>query len=486
MKKSKILLIVLIITISFGCQKENSIKNRIQPWPENPFYWQYNNVPVLLLGGSNDDNLFQWPEEQLIPHLDSMKETGANYVRNTMSSRVDKGFELQAFKKLPNGKYDLNLWNDEYWNRFENFLKWTAQRNIIVQIEVWDRFDYTDYKNTLKWITCPYNPANNINYKTKESGLRETYPDYHPTKDKQPFFHTIPVMNDNIVVRQFQEAFVDKMLSYSLSFGNVLYCMDNETSTNPVWGQYWMKYIRNRAAEAGVNVYVTDMFDKGWNLDTDKKFLISFDRFDLYTFLDISQNTANQNTFKKQWHNILFVRDRVKDNPRPINNTKNYGSSRRPPNNNYYKSTWKRWTTESAVQRYVLNVIGGCASTRFHRPPSGLGLSQPARICIKTLRELESYVKMWELTPGNDLLSEYEEAKVFLTADPGRLYVLFFLQGGSATLNLIGCEGNFNLNWFNPLTGQSRKAETLIGGNKETISTPDDGSWILSIVSLKK
>ncbi|GAI96008.1 unnamed protein product, partial [marine sediment metagenome] len=34
--------------------------------------------------------------------------------------------------------------------------------------------------------------------------------------------------------------------------------MNNETSTHPVWGQYWMKYIKGKADEAGVDVYVTD------------------------------------------------------------------------------------------------------------------------------------------------------------------------------------------------------------------------------------
>ena len=54
-----------------------------------------------------------------------------------MSARSDKGFEVQAFKRLPNGKYDLNQWNGEYWNRFERMLTLTRDRHIIVQIEIW-------------------------------------------------------------------------------------------------------------------------------------------------------------------------------------------------------------------------------------------------------------------------------------------------------------------------------------------------------------
>lgn len=129
----------------------------ISPWSKNPYYWQYNGKPVMLIGGSKDDNLFQIPD--LKEHLDEMVAVGANYIRNTMSDRPDKGFEVYPFKKLENGKYDLNQWNDEYWQRFENLLKWTKERNIFVQIEVWDRFDYSRDN----WEPHPYNPKNNIN-----------------------------------------------------------------------------------------------------------------------------------------------------------------------------------------------------------------------------------------------------------------------------------------------------------------------------------
>src|SRR5680860_373333 len=113
------------LVIIFLISGENSETNRIQPWAENPYYWKYKSEPVLLLGASSDDNLFQWPAEKLIPHLDSMKAVGANYVRNTMSDRQDKGFELYPFLQLENGKYDLEQLNDGYYNRFDFFLKET-------------------------------------------------------------------------------------------------------------------------------------------------------------------------------------------------------------------------------------------------------------------------------------------------------------------------------------------------------------------------
>ena len=58
-------------------------KDRIQIYKENPRYWQYKGEPILLIGGSVEDNLFQIPN--LKEHLELLKSVGGNYVRSTMS-----------------------------------------------------------------------------------------------------------------------------------------------------------------------------------------------------------------------------------------------------------------------------------------------------------------------------------------------------------------------------------------------------------------
>ena len=46
-------------------------QNRIKPYAENPSYWQYKGKPVLLLGGSVEDNLFQIRD--LEEHLEAIR-----------------------------------------------------------------------------------------------------------------------------------------------------------------------------------------------------------------------------------------------------------------------------------------------------------------------------------------------------------------------------------------------------------------------------
>jgi len=138
-------LIICLFTANVNAQNNKSI----QVWKKNPSYWQLNGKPVLLLGASNDDNLFQ--EKDCLDQLDELAAVGGNYVRNTMSDR-DSG-DLKAFAQNADGKYDLSKWNEEYWHNFERMLKHASKHGIIVQIEVWDRFDHTD--------SCPYNRAGN-------------------------------------------------------------------------------------------------------------------------------------------------------------------------------------------------------------------------------------------------------------------------------------------------------------------------------------
>ena len=106
--------------------------NSIRPHPTNPIYWEYNDHPVRLLGGSIEDNLFQI--ENLQEHLNLLEACGGNYVRCTMSSRDDG--DVWPYSLDPDsGLYDLNQPNPQYWQRFSNFMEWTFQREIIIQIE---------------------------------------------------------------------------------------------------------------------------------------------------------------------------------------------------------------------------------------------------------------------------------------------------------------------------------------------------------------
>jgi hypothetical protein len=452
-----VLAVVLPACTALGA---DAASDGLRPYEKNPYYWQYHGQPVLLLGGSDDDNLFQLPN--LEEHLDAMRAAGGNYIRNTMSDRHDRGFEVYAYAKNADGKYDLERWNEEYWRRFENLLRWTHERNIFVQIEVWDRFDYSGDN----WPPHPYNPRNNVNYTHEQSGLAANYPD-HPGRNKQPFFFTTPKQRNNELLLKVQKRFVDKMLEYALQYDHVLYCIDNETSADEAWGAFWADYLRHRAAERGTTIQVTEMWDD-WNLRADHH-RRTFDHPELYGFADVSQN--NHQKGQRHWDNFQWVRGYLADRPRPINTVKTYGADGGRFGNN-----------RDGVERFWRHVIGGAASARFHRPEAGLGLSPPAVASLQAARKLESLIKLWDVVPADELLGQRGENEAYLAAAPGRAYALYFTDGGDVQLDLRGHAGPFRVRWIEIATGAWAGEATLAGDEKTRLTAPGAGGWVAAIV----
>jgi hypothetical protein len=455
---SALALAVVLLVGSLALGVPDTDADRIRPYAANPSYWQYKGKLIVLLGGSKDDSLFQIPD--LKAHLDEMVAVGANYIRNTMSDRPDHDFEVYPYKKLPDGKYDLDQWNDEYWNRFENMLRWTAERNIIVQIEVWDRFDYS----TRNWPPHPYNPKNNVNYTFEQSGFAPEYPD-HPGQNKQPFFFTTPKQRNNTVVFKYQQRAVDKMLSHALKYDHVLYCMDNETSGEEAWGAFWAAHIKRRAAEAGKRVCVTEMWD-AWDLKAPQH-RRTFDHPELYDFADVSQN--NQKKGQEHWDNFHWVRNYLASRPRPINTVKTYGADGGRYGNN-----------QDGLERFWRHVVGGAASARFHRPDSGLGLSDLAKAHIKSARMLLEKFDLLNATPdaAGALLSDRAENEAYLTSVKGKQYAVYFTNGGSVGLDLTGQQGPFTLQWLDAAQSAWQAPQTVKGNAILQLKAPAAGHWI--------
>jgi hypothetical protein len=451
---------------------------RLRPSDANPRYWEYNGEVVLLLGGSWQDNLFNHPQG-LEEHLDLLRSVGGNYVRNTMSHRnVGNVF---AYARDGEGRFDLDRFNDEYWNRFENFLRMTHERDIIVQIEIWDPWDhYEDHQSLGGWSKHPFNPANNITYTPEESGL-PTAIDYAPRGEPtaHPFFRTVPDLDNNHLVLGYQRAFLDRLLSLSLPYPHVLYCMNNESGEHVEWGDYWAGHVRRRAEEAGVTVHTTDMRRNEDVRSADHAHI--FDNPTLYTFVDISQNNAWTGLGQDHYDRILFVRERTASHPRPINNNKNYGAVRHGEG--------------ESVARMGRMVFAGCAGARFHRPhpledPTaheassewGLGLGPRAQRIIRSLRMATDELAIERVEPRNDLLGDRAENEAYLLAEPGRRYAAYFPNGGSVTVNLSDGDGEFTYRWMDLDRSEWSDAERVPAEDGVRLAAPGDGHWIVVLL----
>ena len=457
------LVISCLIVVFLGCERKlwrsQASDNHIQPYKKNPYYWQYKGKPVLLLGGTKDDNLFQIPD--LEAHLDKLKSVGGNYIRNVMSSR-DPG-NLYPFVKLSNGKYDLNQWDKAYWERFENMLRLTGERDIIVQIELWAYHDF----NKETWPESPWRPLNNINYDTLNTKLKDDVPNLW--RGTNNFLFTVPNLNDDQLVLEYQQKFVNKILSYSLEHHHVLYCITNEIHPqfSPEWGWYWAKYLKARAAERKNAINITEMF---WEPDfTSPQHKASFDYPGTYTFFEASQNSANSD--QENGDNMRFIYKYLQRHPRPINHVKIYGSD-----SSYIKRMKLGINSE---RRFWRNIFGGSATSRFHRPPSGQGLNERVVAHLKSMRLLTKQLDIFQCTPDPEynLLSDRSEDEAYLIYREHEQYAVYFPKGGDVGLNLSNTKMAFKLKWLDILNSKWTESRDIQGGDTLTLTAPGPGQW---------
>ena len=355
----------------------------------------------------------------------------------------------------------MTQWNDEYWRRFERLLTLAEERGIIVQIEVWATFDY--YRDN--WAVNPFNPRNNVNYTAEETGLPLEVKT-HPTRTENNFFWSVPAERNQKTVLKYQQRFVDKMLSHSLKHGNVLYCMDNETSVTPEWGWYWSKYIKAKAKAAGVTVHTTEMWDP-WDL-SHKMHRATFDHPETYSFVDISQN--NHQKGQAHWDNAQKQRARITDKPRPLNNVKIYGAD-----------TGRFGNSRDGMERFWRNIFGGLASARFHRPDSGLGLGKEAQANIRSARLLTDQMDVFACEPHNDLLADRQSNEAHCLAHPGKEYAVYFPNGGEVTLNASAMKKPVMVRWLDVMSSKWRKPQRLDNARTVKLTCPSQGYWAVLV-----
>ncbi|NLX14513.1 MAG: hypothetical protein GXY44_12785 [Phycisphaerales bacterium] len=383
-------------------------------------------------------------------------------MRNTMSSR-DEG-NIWPFHRRPDGTYDLEHLDDEHFRHFENLLRLALERDIIVQIEVWDRFDFAREH----WLANPYRPANNVNYTPESSGLRNEYP-RHPGSNDNPFFRSIPAHDNNRTLLKYQQAQVDRMLTIALKFPNVLYCMDNETNATAEWGAYWSDYIRGKASDAGVEIHTTEMWDN-WNIK-DATHLRTIDHPDIYSFIDISQN--NHNKGQQHWDNLQWAWNYIAYQPRPLNHVKIYGAD-----------SGRYGSDSDGLERFWRGLIGGAASLRFHRPLSGHGLNELAQAHLRSARLLLEQFDIFNALPDseNQRLTNRAENEGYLSFIENKQYAVYFPDGGSVQLKLAeDVSGSVTIQWLDIANSRWQEVVDTTTGTNIVLKSPASGHWVALI-----
>ena len=492
--------------VSSKVKKSRGGETPIKPYSKNPSYWEYHGKPLLLIGGSDQDNIFQWAGSgtTLTDHLDLLCLCGGNYIRCTMSSRnyTKDGHHWNVYPypfARVDGKYDLRQWNHEYWKKLHTFLWETKQRDIIVQLEFWDRWnesgDSTRPGNG--WYDSPWNPNNNINYDWPDTPLLK------PGKtDFYNAFHYAVLHKDPILL-PLQQRSVRKIIDTVIDggFNHVIYQVDNESGIgdeslepDPYWARYAREYARSKGRDElyictqrrfhKPNPYKIDAFQDWKNPEIRIPIVNS-----AFNYCDISQN--NGVVGQQHYDNILWFRAKVLEHSaRPINHVKAYLFDW-PIGREYRERTVG--TDLEAAARLWRAVFAGSASFRFHRMTlfahsgmySGLGLNEVVQAHLKSMRLFLDSLVLFSMEPRNDLLSDRDNDEAYCLAEPDRQYAVFFSGNGDQTVALDLSSAGEILRWRWLNIGQSVWAQegTTETRKKYALQPPGPAQWVVVLIS---
>jgi hypothetical protein len=236
------------------------------------------------------------------------------------------------------------------------------------------------------------------------------------------------------VLLPFQHLHVDSLIEHTLSYDNLLFCMDNETGAEQAWSDYWAHYIRDAYKTAGKTVLLTEMCDD--HDITSERHHRTVKNPDLYEYLDFSQN--NHKEGYDNWKQIQIMRERIADHPRPINNVKIYGSEQK-----IHKDALH------AQQSFWRAIFGGAATARFHRPPHGLGFSELPQKHIRAMHDVvERFGDWFAGEPHNELIGDPADNSAYCFANPGSAIAVAFFTRDPKAVNTSGFREGYTLWWY--------------------------------------
>jgi hypothetical protein len=453
--------------------------------------WNHGHNPFIDHDTDNDkDARGVSTVEQITAAMDELVDAGGNYLRCVLDPGMAAGIQGFDFCARSESQYDLATMEGPFWSRLEMFLAEARKRDMVVQIELWDRFDWID-SGWVSWQGNPWNPSNNVNYTSESSGLGPSYRKFYD----HPFSQGVPGhpryeeasqarKRKYDCVRRFQDEFVNHLLSITLRYDNVLYCMNNETHEHAAWGQYWMNFIERRARREGKKVCTTDMFDNVYEAQDSPKLMLQLNSRDIYDYIDVSQANS-RHADEEHWNRVAWIAsEAAKINPPYLlHMTKLYGNDLALDGKPW--SRFKPGDTDNAVEEWWRNLLVGMAGVRFHRPTAGIGLCETSKNCIRATRKVETLVKFWDVEPNLNLLTERQADEAYLAAKPGQAYILYFTKNGAGSVGLDlspYSQTTFQVRWVNVATGDWGPGGALAGGRIVTLDRPSDSvHWVAAI-----
>jgi hypothetical protein len=372
-------------------------------------------------------------------------------------------------------KYDLDRWNNEYFERLRRFLRTASERGIVVELTLFSHL----YKDEIWWLS-PLHAANN-----KQAVGKGEWHEFDTLRDKAR------------VARQ--SAYVRKIIQETCAFDNTYYEVCNEPAGGrprqatvaevDAWLMEMARVVRDELKKQGRShlVFGTQAFDAG-RLRQDLEATLGGTTWDAanihpHTYLFCSSRQYDMGGFMTRDLTLKAVRDfcvAVHPSKKPVVlDEDNAASLYRDP------SGWtihrkRAWTTVLSGCHYDYIDFSVTVGSEAGTPASRKGI----RLSMKHLsdfihsfdfiraRPVTSWIKSQpkELVAsvlaveGKDFAAYLADAREVTDPDAGKLI------GGRITVALPA--GSYRVSVYAPATGVFRQGAPLQGGKTVDVELP--------------
>ncbi len=423
--------------------------------PVNPRYFTDGSGKAIYLTGSHtwynlqDSGTIGKPliHFDYDAYLDLLESLGHNFMRMwAWEGGVNEKYcEPLAYRRSGPGtaldgkpKFDLEGFDQEYFNRLRSRVVAAGQRGIYVGIMLFQGWSIYSHGYGNPWPLHPFNKANNINGINGDANGDGEGKEVHTLR--------LPA------IKSLQEAYVRKIIDTVNDLDNVLYEITNETAIfSKDWQYHVVKYIKSyEATKPKQHPVGMSAFDSGragsmaalWGSPAD---------------WIAPQNDGTAGDFM---HNPPAA-DGQKIVISDTDHLWGVGGDR--------VWAWKSFTRGfHTIYMDPITKPDGTVEPLWKEARKAMGLTL-------SLAKRMNLVKM---IPRNDLVSTQ-----YCLANPGREYLVYLPEGGEVTVELKDNPGPLVVEWIHPVDGTVTRGKVVMGGNKRAFKAPHSGDTVLYIRS---
>lgn len=443
----------IILGLIWSCQPRQM--KPIALHPANNHYFEYDGKPELLITSAEHYGAVINLDFDYVTYLETLAGDGLNLTRvftgayvepsdafniakNTLAPATGKFICPWARSNTPgyaNGgnKFDLDKWNESYFARLHDFMKEAEQRDIIVELTLFCPF----YEDT-QWQLSPMNTINNVN----GTGLKD-----------RTHVYTLDRSGELLAV---QENLVRKIVQELKDYPNLVYEICNEPYFGGVtleWQHHIASLIHEEEKEFEYQHLISQNIANGSQKITDPHPQVS-----VFNFHYASPPAAVALNYS--------LGQVIGDNETGFN-----GSA----DSTYRKEGWAFIFAGGALYNNLdYSFTAEHEEGTFQYPTTQPGGGSTA--LRKQLSHLKNFIRKMrflEMKPDSTIVSDAHKFRAAeALAEPGKQYGIYIFGKGPMELTLSIPEGEYSVEFLDPLTGRSQDGLQITSHGSVNLTTP--------------